>query len=68
MAAATAAALAALALVAQDGSTLRAAPGAQAAVLAPLPAGELLEVRGQRLDHLQVWSHRLERGGYVKAS
>ena len=68
MAALTAAALATFALVVQDGSALRAAPGAAAAVLAPLPAGELLEVRGQRLDHLQVWDHRLERGGFVKAT
>ncbi len=66
--AATTAALLSLALVAQDGSALRAAPSASAATLAPLPSGELLEVRGQRLDHVQVWNHRLERGGYVKAS
>jgi hypothetical protein len=68
MAATTAALLTTLALVVQDGSTLRAAPSASAATLAPLPSGELLEVRGQRLDHVQVWNHRLERGGFVKAS
>lgn len=68
MAATAAAVLATLAIVAQDGSALRAAPTAQAAVLTPLPAGELLEVRGQRLDHLQVWNHRLERGGFIQAS
>lgn len=68
MAATTAALLTTLALVVQDGSALRAAPSASAASLAPLPSGELLEVRGQRLDHVQVWDHRLERGGFVKAS
>ncbi len=70
MAAATAAAaaLAALAIVAQDQTALRAAPSAHAAVHAQLTAGDLLELRGQRLDHWQVYDHRRERAGYVRAS
>lgn len=57
-----------LAIVTQDGSALRAAPTAGAPVQLPLAAGELVEVRGTRLDHLQVYDHRLERAGYVRAS
>ena len=69
MAAATAAAaLTMLAVVAQDATTLRAAPTATAASHAQLWQGDLLEVRGTRLDHLQVYDHRRERAGYVKAS
>jgi len=30
--------------------------------------GEALEVRGERLDYLQVWDHVRERGGFVRAS
>jgi hypothetical protein len=28
----------------------------------------MVEVRGERLDYLQVWDHQRERGGYVRAS
>ena len=68
MAALTAIALTTLAIVAQDATTLRAAPSASAASHAQLWQGELLEVRGSRLDHLQVYDHRRERAGYVRAS
>lgn len=61
-------ALAALGLVGPEGATLRAGPHEQATVQAQLTPGDTLEVRGQRLDHLQVWDHRRERGGYVRAS
>ena len=36
--------------------------------LAPLWQGEVLEVRGERIDHLQVWDHVRERGGFVDAA
>ena len=69
MIAATAlATLATLAIVTQDQAALRAAPSASAATHAQLWQGELLEVRGQRLDHLQVYDHRRERAGFVRAS
>lgn len=69
MAAATAVAtLTLLAVVAQDQAALRAAPSAGAATHAQLWQGDLLEVRGTRLDHLQVYDHRRERAGYVKTS
>lgn len=68
IAATTAAAALALAIVTQDGSALRAAPSGSAATHAQLMAGELLEVRGTRLDYLQAYDHRIERAGYVRAS
>lgn len=64
----TAAALAGLALVAQDATPLRAAPGDSAPAQAQLWQGDALEVRAERLGYLQVWDHKRERGGYVKAS
>jgi hypothetical protein len=63
-----AAALAGLAIVAQDQTALRAAPSASAAQQALLWQGDLLEVRGEKLDHVQVYDHRRERAGYVRAS
>ena len=58
----------ALAIVSQDNASLRAAPKADAAQHAQLSAGDLVEVRGERLDFLQVYDHRRERAGYVRAS
>lgn len=56
------------ALVTTDQAVLRAAPRDAAQQQAQLWQGELLDIRGERLDYLQVWDHRRERGGYVKAS
>ncbi|MFM2057977.1 MAG: hypothetical protein RLY71_2362 [Pseudomonadota bacterium] len=67
-AATTAAVLTVLAIVSQDQTALRAAPSSSAATHAQLWSGELLEVRGRRLDHLQVYDHRLERAGYIRTS
>jgi hypothetical protein len=58
----------AMAIVATDQAQLRAAPRESAPAQAQLWQGEVLEVRGERLDYLQVWDHRRERGGYVRAS
>lgn len=57
-----------LAIVAQDQSALRPAARDSAAATAQLMAGELLEVRGERLDYLQVWDHQRERGGFVRST
>lgn len=57
-----------MAIVATDQAVLRGAPAASAPAQAQLWQGELLEVRGERLDYLQVWDHARERGGYVRAS
>jgi len=56
------------AIVLQDETPLRPTPGAAAAATAVLWQGETLEVRGERLDYLQVWDYARERGGYVRAS
>ncbi|MEP6825474.1 MAG: hypothetical protein ABI919_11725, partial [Ramlibacter sp.] len=56
------------AIVTTDNAVLRAAPRDSAQQQAQLWQGELLEVRGERLDYLQVWDHRRERGGFVRAS
>ena len=58
----------AAAIVTTDQAVLRAAPRDSAPQQARLWQGELLELRGERLDYLQVWDHGRERGGYVKAS
>jgi len=57
-----------LALVTQDAAPLRAAPTATAAQHAQLSAGDLIELRGQRFDHWQVYDHRRERAGFVRQS
>lgn len=67
MIAATVAAVA-MAVVVQDQAALRAAPRDSAPQQAVLWQGDLVEVRGERIDHLQVWDHRRERAGFVKAS
>ena len=59
---------ASIAIVLQDQTALRAAPRAAAAQHALLWQGEALEVRGERLDYLQVYDYRRERGGFVRAS
>lgn len=62
------AALTTLAIVTQDQVPLRAAPEKTAAVHAQLGQGDNLEIRGTRLDYLQVYDHRRERAGYVRAA
>ncbi len=56
------------ALVTQDALALRGGARSGGTPLAQLTQGELLELRGQRLDYLQVWSPARERGGYVRAN
>ena len=56
------------AIVLRDQTALRAAPRDSAPQQAVLWQGEVLEVRGERLDYLQVWDHVRERGGFVRAS
>lgn len=56
------------AIVISDQASLRAAPRDSAQQQAQLWQGELVEVRGERLDYLQVYDHKRERAGFVKAS
>ena len=56
------------AIVLRDGTPLRPAAASAARPHTLLAQGETLEVRGERLDYLQVYDYRRERGGYVRAS
>lgn len=60
--------LATIAIVTQDQSALRASPRDSAQQQAMLWQGDALEIRGQRMDYLQVYDHRRERAGYILAS
>ncbi|APV52325.1 hypothetical protein BWI17_06340 [Betaproteobacteria bacterium GR16-43] len=55
----------AIAIVVTDLAPLRSAPRDSAKSHALLWQGEPLEIRGEKLDYLQVYDHRLERGGFV---
>lgn len=59
--------VAALAIVVQDQTILRAAPRSNAAQLTQLWQGDLLEVRGERAGYLKVYNPRNERGGYLRS-
>lgn len=61
-------ALTIIAIVTQDQSALRNAPKDSAAQQAMLWQGDSLEIRGQKGDFLQVYDHRRERAGYIKAT
>jgi hypothetical protein len=63
-----AAGLASLAIVTRDKVALRNAPHDNAAQQAVLWQGDALEVRASRLGYLQVWDHRRERAGWVRAA
>jgi len=63
-----AAALLTMAIVTQDQASLRAAPRDSAVQQTALWQGDTLEIRGQRMDYLQVYDHRRERAGYVHIS
>jgi hypothetical protein len=55
-------------IITQDRAALRAAPRDSAKQQALLWQGEMVEIRGERLDYLQVWDYGRERGGFVPAS
>ena len=57
-----------LAIVVRDQTALRNAPRDSALQQATLWQGEVVEVRGEKSDYLQVWDYRRERGGFVEAS
>ncbi|MES2106514.1 MAG: hypothetical protein V4634_21020 [Pseudomonadota bacterium] len=68
MIATTIAAAALLAIVTQDQAQLRAAPRDSAQQQVVLWQGDSLEIRDEKMDYLQVYDHRRERAGYIKAS
>lgn len=57
-----------IAIVVVDQAALRAAPRESALQQAALWQGEVVEVRGERIDYLQVWDHQRERGGFIRAT
>lgn len=57
-----------MAIVTQDQVSLRATPHENAQQQAQLWQGDFLEVRGERLDYLQVYDHRGERAGFIHQS
>jgi len=57
-----------LAIVSLDNTSLRSGPKDSALQQAQLWQGDLLEVRGEKLDYLQVYDHRRERAGYIRAT
>jgi len=61
-------ALTAIAIVTADQSALRAAPKDSASQQAVLWQGDSLEIRGEKGDFLQVYDHRRERAGYIRAT
>lgn len=56
------------AIIMQDQTALRAAARDSAQTQALFWQGEVVEVRGERSDYVQVWDHKRERGGFVRAS
>lgn len=56
----------ATAIVIQDSAPLRAAPRDSAQQQVVLWQGDLLEIRGTRMDFLKVYDHRRERAGFVR--
>lgn len=57
-----------LAIVTQDQVSLRASPRDSATQHALLTQGDTLEIRGDRADYVQVYDHRRERAGFVRAT
>lgn len=60
--------LATVAIVTQDQAALRAAPRDSALQQTVLWQGDALEIRGERQGFLQVYDHRRERAGYIRAT
>ena len=63
-----AAALATLAIVTQDQAPLRPAARDAGTPQAVLWQGDVLELRGEKQDYLQVYDHRRERAGFIRAT
>src|SRR5262245_48485744 len=56
------------AIVVRDRTVLRATPRDSGQEQAMLWQGETVEIRAERLDYLQIYDHRRERAGFVRAS
>jgi len=58
---------AALAIVVQDHTSVRAAPHTGAPELTTLWQGDVVEIRGEQAEYLKVYNYRRERGGYLRS-
>jgi ADP-ribose pyrophosphatase YjhB (NUDIX family) len=67
MIASIAAAALSLAIVTQDQAALRSGPKESSQQQAVLWQGDSLEIRGASMDYLQVYDHRRERAGFIRA-
>jgi hypothetical protein len=67
MIASIAAAALSLAIVTQDQAPLRASARESSQQQAVLWQGDSLEIRGVSMDYLQVYDHRRERAGFIRA-
>ena len=56
------------AIVTTDQAALRATPRDSGQQQAVLRQGEMVEIRGERMDYLQVYDHQRERAGFIRAS
>jgi hypothetical protein len=54
-------------IVIVDEAALRSAPRDSAKAHSVLWQGDAVEIRGDSLDYLQVYDHRIERGGFLSA-
>jgi hypothetical protein len=55
-------------IITKDRTSLRAAPRGSAQQQALLWQGEMVEIRGERLDYLHIYDYKRERAGFVHAS
>jgi len=55
------------AIITQNQVSLRAAPRDSAKQQAVMWQGEVVEVRGTRMDYLQVYDYKRERAGFIRA-
>jgi hypothetical protein len=55
-----------LAIVVSDHASIRSTPRSTATELMVLWQGDVVEVRGEQAEYLQVYSYRRERGGYLR--
>lgn len=55
-------------VIMQDQVAMRAAPKDSARQQAILWSGELVEIRGEKQDYLQIYDYKRERPGYIPAS
>jgi hypothetical protein len=59
--------VASLAIVVTDRAPIRSMPRSTATELMTLWQGDVVEIRGEKAEYLEVYSYRRERGGYLRS-